>query len=171
MFHLSVTWREGWNILVVNHFNGILSLFVWCLWQLSISSSGGKTILATEDKIPPLKFSYLSLFPGQRLKRRVCTLDLDFIDALDLDIFLLYLDMARLVIPIFIEWLCVYWITSYRGGLDSFVSVRFFPHEIFLSFWSLLLFVINIIKTGFKCARKIVRFLTFEVNPLRSIYE
>ena len=79
------------------------------LLSVSISSSGGKTILATEDKIPPLKFSYLSLFPGQRLKRRVCTLDLDFIDALDLDIFLLYLDMARLIIPIFIiKWLCIY---------------------------------------------------------------
>ena len=63
---------------------------------LSVSISyGGKTILATEDKIPPHRFSYLSLFPRQRLKRRVCALDLDFIDALDLDIFLLYLDMAR----------------------------------------------------------------------------
>ncbi len=98
------------------------------LLSVSISSSGGKTILATEDKIPPLKFSYLSLFPGQRLKRRVCTLDLDFIDALDLDIFLLYLDMARLVIPIFIiKWLWIYWITSYRDGLNSFVTVRFYP--------------------------------------------
>ena len=98
------------------------------LLSVSISSSGGKTILATEDKIPPHRFSYLSLFPRQRLKRRVCALDLDFIDALDLDIFLLYLDMARLVIPIFIiKWLCIYWITSYRDGLDSFASVRFFP--------------------------------------------
>ena len=79
------------------------------LLSVSISSSGGKTILATEDKIPPHRFSYLSLFPRQRLKRRVCALDLDFINALDLDIFLLYLDMARLVIPIFIiKWLCIY---------------------------------------------------------------
>ena len=117
------------------------------LLSVSISSSGGKTSrdivnLATEDKIPTHRFSYLSLFPRQRLKRRVYALDLDFINALDLDIFLLYLDMARLVIPIFIiKWLCIYWIISYRDGLDSFASVRFFPHEIFLSFWSFLLFL------------------------------
>ena len=71
------------------------------LLSVSISSSGGKTILATEDKIPSHRFSYLSLFPRQRLKRRVYALDLDFINALDLDILLLYLDTARLVIPIF----------------------------------------------------------------------
>ena len=110
------------------------------LLSVSISSSGGKTILATEDKIPPHRFYYLSLFTRQRLKRRVCALDLDFINTLDLDIFLLYLDMARLVIPIFIIKF-IYWITSYRDGLDSFASVRFFPHEIFLSFWSFLLFL------------------------------
>ena len=61
------------------------------LLSVSISSSGGKTSrdivnLATEEKIPTHRFSYLSLFPRQRLERRVY--------ALDLDIFLPYLDMA-----------------------------------------------------------------------------
>ena len=61
------------------------------LLSVSISSSGGKTSrdivnLATEDKIPTHRFSYLSLFPRQRLERKVY--------ALDLDIFLPYLDMA-----------------------------------------------------------------------------
>ena len=73
---------------------------------VSISLFGGKTSrdivnLATEDKIPTHRFSYLSLFPRQRLERRVY--------ALDLDIFVPYLDMAVLVIPIFIiKGLCIY---------------------------------------------------------------
>ena len=77
------------------------------LLSVSISSSGGKTILATEDKIPPHRFSYLSLFPRQRLKRRVCALDLDFINALDLDIFLPYLDMV-----VFIQYKLFFWMTG-----------------------------------------------------------
>ena len=57
--------------------------------------------LATEDKISIHRFSCLPLFPRQRLEVRVY--------ALDLDIFVPYLDMAVLVIPNFIiKGLCIY---------------------------------------------------------------
>ena len=79
--------------------------------------------------------------------RRCRWLRKNLINALDLDIFLPYLDMAVLVIPIFIiKGLCIYWVIPHRDGFNSFVTARFHPMRVSCHYWTFLFFLVFVLE-------------------------
>ena len=123
-------------------------------------------ILFGQDRICYVtRFSILlQILTEYALDQKFRWLKKNFINALDLDIFLPYLDTAVFGHP---DLYCrrVMHTLSYssQGWLQLFCNCKISSHESFLSFWYFLFFLVLVRKINLKRAREIVRFLSSDV--------